>query len=127
VTEYADVPADVMGELRSICSSLPDAYEEQAWAGRRWRIRKRTFAHVYTVDSAAGAFTAITFRCPEPELGILRRTGHPFFAPGWGADVIAMVIDTAVDWSEVRELLTESYCVMAPKKLAAQVDRPADA
>jgi predicted DNA-binding protein (MmcQ/YjbR family) len=126
VTDYADVPAQVMEHLCSICSSLPDACEEQAWTGTRWRIRKRTFAHVYTVDSANGPFTAITFRSSEPELGVLRRSGHPFFSPGWGTDVVAMVIDTGVDWDEVQELLTESYCVLAPKKLAAQIDRPAD-
>jgi hypothetical protein len=29
-----------------------------------------------------------------------------------------------VDWHEVAELVTESYCVMAPPTLAARVDRP---
>jgi hypothetical protein len=29
-----------------------------------------------------------------------------------------------VDWDEVAELLPESYCVLAPKKLAALVSRP---
>ena len=50
--------------------------------------------------------------------------GHPFFYAGWGRDVIGMVLDAATDWAEVDELLTESYCVLAPKKLVALVDRP---
>jgi hypothetical protein len=29
-----------------------------------------------------------------------------------------------VDWTEVAELLTESYCVQAPQKLVRQVRRP---
>jgi hypothetical protein len=29
-----------------------------------------------------------------------------------------------VDWDEVEELVTESYCLLAPAKLAARVDRP---
>jgi hypothetical protein len=29
-----------------------------------------------------------------------------------------------VEWEEVAELLTESYCVMAPKKLVRLVDSP---
>ena len=29
------------------------------------------------------------------------------------------------NWGEVAELVTESYCLLAPKKLAAQVARPA--
>jgi hypothetical protein len=35
-----------------------------------------------------------------------------------------MVLDERVDWKEVAELLIESYCVLAPKKLVALVDRP---
>jgi hypothetical protein len=30
-----------------------------------------------------------------------------------------MVLDDDTDWEEVRELVTESYCVLAPKKLVA--------
>jgi hypothetical protein len=37
-----------------------------------------------------------------------------------------MVLDDGVDWDEVAELLTDSYCLLAPKKLVALVDRPAD-
>ena len=37
-----------------------------------------------------------------------------------------MVIDAGVDWDEVAELLTESYCLLAPKKLVALVGRPGD-
>jgi hypothetical protein len=35
-----------------------------------------------------------------------------------------MVLDGGVNWSEVAELVIESYCVLAPKKLVALVDRP---
>ena len=37
-----------------------------------------------------------------------------------------MSLDERTDWDEVRELVIESYCTMAPKKLIALVDRPAD-
>ena len=121
VTEYADVPNEVVAELRSVCLGLPDAIEEQAWAGTRWRIRKRTFAHVLTVDSADGPITVMTFRSSGPELDALSASGHPFFRPGWGSNVVGMVIDDGVDWDEVTELVTESYCIMAPKKLVQQV------
>jgi predicted DNA-binding protein (MmcQ/YjbR family) len=124
VTEYADVPEAVLAELRAVCLGLPDAYEEQAWTGRRWRVRTRTFAHVFTLDSEDGPSTAMTFRSAGEELDVLRRSGHPFFAAGWGADVMGMVLDADTDWTEVTELLTESYCLLAPKKLTALVDRP---
>jgi len=135
VTDYADVPPEILAALRPICLGLPEAYEEPAWAGIRWRIRKRTFAHVLAVEggsppafsraaASAGPVTVITFRSSEPELEVLRVAGHPFFKPGWGANVIGMVLDDSTDWEEVAELLTESYCVLAPKTLASRVDRP---
>jgi hypothetical protein len=76
------------------------------------------------VDSAKGPVTLMVFRAQGAELEALRRVGHPFFRPAWGKDGVGMVIDDDVDWAEVAELLTESYCVMAPKKLIALVDRP---
>ena len=135
MTDYADVPHEILTELRARCLALPEAYEEQAWAGTRWRIRKRTFAHVLTVDPdhhmayARGAATdqpicVLTFRSPGDEIEALVTSGHPFYKAGWGVDVVVMVLDDGVDWVEVAELLTESYRVLAPKRLALLVDRP---
>jgi YjbR len=135
VTQYADVPHEVVAALRGVCRRLPETYEEQAWAGTRWRIRKRTFAHVLTVEQASppgyaraagtdGPVTVLMFRSSGPELDALRNTGHPFFTPRWRADEVGMVLDTDTDWDEVAELVTESYCLLAPKKLVALVDRP---
>ena len=124
LTDYADVPEEVLAEMRAICAGLPEAYEEQAWTGKRWRIRKRTFVHVFAIDSPRGPFTAMQFRSEGPELDILRHAGHPFFAAGWGKNVVGMVLGNDTNWTEVGELVTESFCIMAPKKLAAQVAPP---
>lgn len=122
--EYADVPDDVLGHLRAVCGAFPDACEEPAWTGKRWRIRNRTFAHVLTIDGVDGPATVMTFRSSGVELDVLRRSGHPFFRPGHGRENVGMVLGGDTDWTEVAELLTESYCLQAPKKLAALVDRP---
>jgi predicted DNA-binding protein (MmcQ/YjbR family) len=124
-----------VSRLRRVCLGFPEAYEEPSWAGTRWRIRKRTFAHVLAVDSGSsrayaraagtdGPVVVMTFRSSGPELDALRNSGHPFFGTRWRAGEVGMVIDDDVDWAEVAELLTESYCLLAPKKLAALVDRP---
>ena len=134
--EPGDVSPEVLDRLRPVCLALPEAYEEPAWVGIRWRIRRKTFAHVLTVDPdhqmayARAAATdepvcVLTFRSPGDEIAGLVSGGHPFFKPGWSADVVGMVLDDGVDWAEVGELLTESYCGLAPKRLAALVDRPA--
>jgi hypothetical protein len=137
MTEYADVPREIVEHLRSVCLALPEAYEEPAWVGTRWRIRKRTFAHVLAVeDGSPPAYaraaattdpvTVLMFRSSGPELDALRNAGHPFFAPRWRGDEVGMVLDAGLDWNEVKELITESYCVQAPKRLVALVDRPTD-
>ncbi|SEF17030.1 MmcQ/YjbR family DNA-binding protein [Jiangella alba] len=130
-----DVPEEFVEALRDICMGLPDAYEEQAWVGTRWRVRGRTFAHVLTVvpdveaayARVVGAdeeVTVVTFRAPAEELDALVAGGPPFFKARWGRDVVVLALVGDVDWTEVAELMTESYCLLAPKKLVALVRRP---
>lgn len=133
MTGPAEVPPRIVAELRSVCAGLPEAYEEQAWVGTRWRIRTKTFAHVVMIDAGwppayaraagrDGPVSVLTFRSSGPELDALRDAGPPFFRPGWWPDILGMVLDDGVDWGEVAELVTESYCLLAPKRLAALVD-----
>jgi hypothetical protein len=120
-----DVPEPVEVRLREIGLDLPDAYEERAWVGTRWMVRKKTFAHVLGVAvDDADPLVVLSFRSSGEELEMLRRAGHPFFVLGWGRDAMGMVIDDDTDWDEVSELVTESFCVLAPKKLVALVARP---
>ncbi|WP_091202180.1 MmcQ/YjbR family DNA-binding protein [Micromonospora narathiwatensis] len=132
MTDRGDVPPGFLDRLRPICLGLPETYEEPAWVGIRWRVRKRTFAHLLTVGPehqmaqarAAEPVCVLTFRAPADEVHALVAQGDPFYAPGWGADVLGMAVDDETDWDEVGELLTESYCLLAPRKLVAQVALP---
>lgn len=121
-----DVPDDIEVRLRTHCLALPDAFEQRAWVGTRWLVRKKTFAHVLGVEMNTGPLVVLSFRSAGEELEVLRNAGHPFFVLGWGRDAMGMVLDHATDWDEVRELLIESFCVLAPQKLIALVDRPDD-
>ncbi|WP_327350319.1 MmcQ/YjbR family DNA-binding protein [Streptomyces sp. NBC_01304] len=132
------MPPEILNGLRSICRQLPESYEEPAWIGVRWRIRKRTFAHVYTPDadrfplyapyvSAGRELVVLTFRVPADDLLGLTAGGFPFLRAGWGRNVVAAVLGEHTDWTELTELITDSYCQMAPKFLAAQVALPPSA
>ena len=55
---------------------------------------------------------------------VKRMYQYPFLQLGWGRDAIGMVLTDDTDWDEVGELMIESYCVLAPKKLVALIDRP---
>ena len=137
MTEHAEVPPEIVASLRAVCLELPEVEEEQAWVGTRWVIRKRNFAHVVRIESgwppayaqAAGSngpITVMTFRSSGAELDALSGAGYPYFRPRWFRDIVGMVLDDDVDWDVVRELVMQSYCVMAPKKLAALIDRPSN-
>ena len=122
---YTDeVPEEVEARLRELCLALPDAYEERAWVGTRWMVRKRTFAHVLGVELDGESCVVLSFRSAGEELDVLRHAGPPFVVLGWGRDAMGMVLDADTDWHEVSELVTESYCVLAPNKLVALVERP---
>ena len=122
-----DVPEELEDRLRAIGETLPDAYEERAWVGGRWRVRKQTFAQLLAIDDEGEPRRVVlTFRSQGEELEVLKNAGHPFFLLGWGRDAMGMVIDDDTDWDEVAELVTESYCTRAPKKLVALLDRPPD-
>ena len=122
-----DVPPQILDRLRPICLGLPETHEEPAWIGLRWQIRKRTFAHVYMPDperypvyARHPAPTVMTFRAPADELLGLTAAGFPFFRAGWGRNVAGVFLTDHTDWAEITELLTDSYCEMAPRFLAAR-------
>lgn len=117
-----DVPSGIVRRLRAACAHLPEAYEEQPFFdGVRWRIRGRTLAHLETREADGHTVTFVTFHAGA-EADDLVSVGNPFY-PGWGPGLVAMALtdDRNTDWQDVSELLTESYCLLAPKKLIARL------
>lgn len=127
------VPQAILRRLRLTCLDLPDAYEEAAWTGTRWVVRKKTFAHVLRIDGGwppayakvartDGPACVLTFRTPRPAGETLRFATPPFFLPGWWPDIAGMTLDARTDWDDVASLLVASYRSLAPRKLADLVD-----
>ena len=124
---------DIVAGVASTALALPDAYEEDAWTGGRWRARNKTFAHVlvaqegYTsayrdVTGVTEPTTVLTFRSAGDELLALTNAGPPFYQPPWSSTIVGMVLDGDSDWDEVAELVTDSYRFCAPKKLRHRLD-----
>ena len=127
-----EVPDELVARVRAICLALPEAHEHAAWTGTSWSIRKKTFAQVVHIEdgwppafakaaAAEGPFDVLTFRAPAAELDAYEHMGAPYFRPVWFPDIAGIAIDDATDWGEVAELIAESYCLLAPRRLAASV------
>lgn len=134
-TQRIEPGADVVSGLRAIALVLPDAYEEDAWTGVRWRVRAKTFAHVMVAQAGfessfrdatgvADPTTIVTFRASGDELLALVNVGLPFYKPPWSPTVVGMVVDDDTDWVELAELVTESYRICAPSKLSRLLTWP---
>jgi hypothetical protein len=129
-----DVPPDILAKIRLVCLDLPEAYEEAAWAGTRWMVGKKNFAHAVLIEGGSppayaraagsdGPLSVVTFRLPKTALNAPRFKRAPFFSPVWFPNIAGVALDAHTDWEDLAALLIDSYCVLAPKKLAALVDR----
>ena len=74
-------------------------------------------------DGTTGPIHVLTFRTSEPEFYKVSRAGDGFFWPGWFPDLIGLRLDDPVDWSEVAELIEDSYCLLAPRRLVDQLSK----
>jgi hypothetical protein len=129
-SKRSQVSPKIVAKLRSICLGLPEAHEEAAWVGTRWRIRNQTFAHVLMVGAgwppayahaarSNGPICVLTFRSPLPELDAFAYTWEPFFRPTWFPNIVGMKLDAGTDWGDVASLVRASYRLLAPKELVA--------
>ncbi|WP_028927138.1 MmcQ/YjbR family DNA-binding protein [Pseudonocardia acaciae] len=119
--------------VRVVCLALPEAYQEPAWIGTRWRVRGHTFAHVLPIEDGRppvyaravgtdGPVVVLTFSASLSELDALASTDRGYFRAHFGRDVGGLILGDDVDWDEVAELLTESYRMHAPRKLVDRLD-----
>lgn len=109
---------ELIAKVGNIMATLPRTREEDAWVGVRWRVGGNTIVHLFGGNDQR---YRIVFRGEPDEVLAFEHMGDPYFRAGWGSDMIGMVLDDDTDWDEVAEMLTESYCLMAPKGLAAEV------
>lgn len=112
------LPRDYIERVAAVMASLPETYEEDAWTGVRWRVRSATIVHLFGGEDQR---FRLMFRGDADEVVAFEHMGEPFFRADWGANVIGMIVDAETDWDDVTELLTTSYCLQAPARLAASV------
>lgn len=104
-------------KIRALCLALPEATEEITWGDHlNFRIRNKIFCF-------PGDGSSLTVKADRDELPALlddpRVTPAPYLARGgW---IRLDLTKGRIDWRELDELIRTSYCLIAPKKLAALV------
>jgi len=125
-----EVPEDIVEGVRALCLALPEVTVRVDYSLIRTRstaqsydIRRRSFCLLVAVEKPTGsAVPLLVLRADPDEREALLSIGHPFFAPRAGRDRIGVLLTGDTDWDAIRELVTESYRVLAPKRLAALLD-----
>jgi predicted DNA-binding protein (MmcQ/YjbR family) len=110
-----------MDRLRRICLALPEAYEEETWGAATFRVRKKIFCMAGGHDRSR---PSVSLKAAREDQQALLAQGPPYFLPayvgskGWiGIDLT----DARTDWAELEELVTESYRLIAPKRLSGRL------
>jgi hypothetical protein len=108
--------------LRRLSLSLPEATEKIAWGEPTFRVKDRVFA-MFADNHHSDGHVAVWLAAPVGVQEMLVNTDpEKFFRPpyvgvkGWVGVEIANVDD-----AELKELLVQSYCMVAPRKLQALV------
>lgn len=65
-----------------------------------------------------GPLCVLTFRGPRPTIDAPRFMRPPFFRPPWFNNIVGLSIEASTDWDEVQQLLVQSFCLLAPKRLS---------
>jgi hypothetical protein len=130
VSAPVEVPEDIVERVRTLCLALPEVAVRVDYSlttarstAHSFDIRRRSFCLlVATQDPTGQAIPLLVLRAHPEEREALLSIGHPFFAARAGRDRIGVLLTDDTNWEEIRELVIESYRVLAPKKLTALLD-----
>jgi len=116
------MPASPLARLRKLSLALPEAHEVEAWGEPTFRVRNKIFAmYAHAKHHGGGRHAVWCKAAPVNQRLMVEAAPDRFFVPpyvgpsGW----IGVWLDGKIDWSELDELLRDSYRMIAPKKLLA--------
>jgi hypothetical protein len=126
-----EVPENIVEQVRALCLALPEvtvrvdhSLTRTRSTAQSFEIRRRSFCLLVAMESSTGkSVPLLVLRAGPDECEALLSIGHPFFVPRRaGRDRIGVWLTDDTEWDEIRELVTDSYRVLAPKKLTALLD-----
>ena len=115
------MPPRPLTRLRKLCLALPEAHEVEAWGAPTFRVKNKLFAMFAAASDRHGAGRNGVWlkAAPGNQQLMVRDAPGKYFVPpyvgpsGW----VGVYLDGDTDWDEARELIHDSYQLVAPKKL----------
>ena len=112
--------------LTKVCLALPESSRELAGRHARFHVRDKTFAWYLDDHHGDGIVSVSCKMALDENREVAALDPARFYLPAYMAHRgwIALRLDAGkIDWSEVAELVADSYRLVAPKRLAALVSR----
>jgi hypothetical protein len=106
------------GDVRRLALGLPATTEKPSYGTPGFRVKDKLFARI----REEGDVLAVWVDAGEKEALIAAEPDKFFTTPHYDGHPMVLVRFSAVDVDELEELLTESWRLRAPAKLAAQLD-----
>ena len=111
--------------LSQLALALPEASRQVSGTHAQFLVRKKTFA--YFLDNHHGdGIVAVTCKVlPGDNKALVEAQPKRFYLPAYIASKgwVALRLDRGkIDWDEVNDLLLGSYALVAPRRLAEQVN-----
>jgi len=110
----------MVGRLAKVCLALPEASRTESGSHATFTVQKRVFAYFLNNHHGDGIVSIACKALPGDNAVLVAAQPERFYLPayigprGW----VALRLDRGkIDWEEVRELVTGSYRMVAPKRI----------
>ena len=114
-------------QVRSICLSLPEAHEVEAWSEPTFRVKNKMFAMYANASTHhGGGRPSVWVKSTLVNQDLLVRWQParyfvpPYVGPsGW----IGIYLDKRPSWKTIADILRDAYLLILPKKLRAKIEK----
>jgi phosphoribosylglycinamide formyltransferase-1 len=112
-------------QLAAICEDFPEVERQYMGVHARFVVRKKTFAYFLNDHHGDGIVSLCVKVVPGENDELIASDPTRFYRPAYlGANGwVGLRLDMGeIDWDEVTAFAANSYRLLAPKRLAAQLD-----
>ncbi len=117
------MPPSILSRVRTLCLSLPESHEVEAWGAPTFRVKNKLFAMyaASTAQHSRGRDALWVKAAPGQQQLMVSDRPEQFFVPpyvgpsGW----VGVYLDRDTDWRGLRDIVTDGFWLVAPKRLLA--------